>query len=78
MLAKKVAIWALLASIALSRFKYRNENEFINNRKTKPKKFEHVTYTVPLASDRYWLRKERDEKTVVAICSHSMADTTDD
>ena len=53
MLAKKVAIWAILASIALSRFMYRNEDEFINNRKTKPKKCEHVTYTVPLASASY-------------------------
>ena len=53
MLGKFVAIWAIAASIAASRFMYRNEWEFINNRVTKPKKCEHFTYTVPLAIENY-------------------------
>ena len=77
MLAKKVAIWAFIASIAASRFMYRNELEFIN-RKHAPKKCEHVTYTVPLAIESYQRRRIRDEKTVVALCSHSTTGSTDD
>ena len=36
-----------------------------------------MTYTVPLANSDYQLRRERDEKTVVALCSHSMTGSTD-
>ena len=78
MFAKKFVIFAILAWMGTSRFMYRNELEFIQNRKTAPKKCEHVTYTVPLAQESYQRRKERDEKTVMALCSHSMTDSTDD
>ena len=77
MFAKKLVLCAILAWMGTSRFMYRNEHEFIRNRKTAPKRCEHVTYTVPLAQESYQRRKERDEKTVVALCSHSMTDSTD-